>query len=45
MLEICVPWFEVIGYVWFNGSSEWLEVVGGLAGGVWRNYVIMWVSE
>jgi len=35
MLEICVPWLEVIGYVWFNVSSEWLHVVCGrvLCGG------------
>ena len=29
MLEICVPWLEVIGYVWFNVRSEWLQVVYG----------------
>jgi hypothetical protein len=29
MLEICVPWLEVIGYVWFNVSSNWLQVVCG----------------
>jgi len=28
MLEMCVPWLAVIGYVWFNVCSEWLEVVG-----------------
>ena len=29
MLEICVLWLEVTGYIWFNVSSEWLQVVGG----------------
>ena len=29
MLENCVPWLDVIGYVWFSGSSEWLQVVCG----------------
>ena len=29
MFEICVLWLEVIGYVWFNVSSEWLQVVCG----------------
>jgi hypothetical protein len=35
MLETCVPWLAVIGYVWFNVRSEWLQVVGGrlLCGG------------
>jgi len=45
MLEMCVLWLAVIGYVWFNICSEWLQVVGGRAGVVWRKYVIMWVSE
>ena len=29
MLEICVLWSEVVGNVWFNVSSEWLQVVCG----------------
>jgi len=29
MFEICVPWLEVIGNVWFNVSSERLQVVCG----------------
>ena len=29
MLEICVQLLEVIGNVWFNVSSEWLQVVCG----------------
>jgi len=29
MLQICVPWLEVTGNVWFNVSSEWLHVVYG----------------
>ena len=29
VLEIYVPWLDVIGYVWFNVSSEWLQVVCG----------------
>jgi len=35
MLEMCVPLLAVIGYVWFNVCSEWLQVVGGqvLCGG------------
>jgi len=45
VLEMCVPWLAVIGYVWFNVSSEWLQVVSGWAGVVWRKYVIKWVGE
>ena len=32
---MCVPWLAVIGYVWFNVCSEWLQVVSGreLCGG------------
>ena len=26
---MCVPWLAVIGYVWFNVCSEWLQVVDG----------------
>ena len=29
VLEICVPWLEVIGNIWFNVSSEWLHMVCG----------------
>jgi len=29
MLEICVSWLEVIGNVWFNVGSEWLQMVCG----------------
>jgi len=25
---MCVPWLAVIGYVWFNVCSEWLQVMG-----------------
>jgi len=29
ILEICVPLLEVIDNIWFNVSSEWLQVVCG----------------
>jgi len=45
ILEMCVPWLAVIGYVWFNVCSEWLQVVGGWTGVVWRKYVFMCFSE
>ena len=45
MLEMCVQWSAVIGYVWFDVCSEWLQVVGGWAVVVWRKYVIMWVND
>jgi len=45
MLEMCVQWLAVIGYVGFNECSEWLQVVGGRAGVMWRKYMNMGVSE
>jgi len=29
MLEMCLPWLAVFGYMWFNVCSERLQVVGG----------------
>jgi len=41
MLEICVPWLEVIGDV-----CKFRMLTGGMWVGVmWRKYVIMRVSE
>jgi len=45
MLEMCVKWLAFVGYVWFNVCSEWLQVVSGWAGVVWRKYMIMWVTS
>ena len=35
MLGMCVPWLEVLSYVWPSVCSEWLQVVSGriLCGG------------
>ena len=41
MLEMCVPWFAVVGYGLIyvqNGYRWWVD------GFTWRKYVIMWVS-
>ena len=43
MLEMCVPWLAVIGYVWFNVRSEWLQVVCG--GGCYLEEVCEYVGQ